>query len=332
MYVEYTTVYQITRRIPDWPFACVGLIPFTGGAVIIWGKRRFKWTKPHWLLPAFFCFFGILWSATAGISTLSADWKEFAAYQKGDYQTVEGVVYDFHPMPYEGHQDECFSVQDQQFCYSDYEIAPGFNNATSHGGPIRSGLPVRIAYRDGRILRLDIPDNQVLTSAQSQATKVAGEQQWQNRSSNDPLSQRMEVAALFTAVCWTLWWNVQWKQVMRFWIKPPYQPWVQILFRAFFAANFIGAAVELARQLLSHPIAKQDIAATVQVAGTMCLVVGIMSASVLWSAHRRDLRVESSERQDAGIFAGYDVRPDFLTLLTAHAKFQDFLNPSQRAV
>ena len=141
MPLQYTTVYQISQLAPDWPFACIGLIPLTAGIVIIWGKRRFKWTKPHWLFAAFCCFFGVLWSGIVGPSILSADWRVFTAYQNGDYRTVEGVVYDFHPMPYEGHQDECFSVQHQRFCYSDFEIAPGFHNATSHGGPIRSVYP-----------------------------------------------------------------------------------------------------------------------------------------------------------------------------------------------
>lgn len=44
-------------------------------------------------------------------------------------------------MPYEGHQDECFSAQDQRFCYSDYEIAPGFHNAA------HMVVPFAAAYR-----------------------------------------------------------------------------------------------------------------------------------------------------------------------------------------
>ena len=290
MPLQYTTVYQISQLAPDWPFACIGLIPLTAGIVIIWGKRRFKWTKPHWLFAAFCCFFGVLWSGIVGPSILSADWRAFTAYQNGDYRTVEGVVYDFHPMPYEGHQDECFSVQDQRFCYSDFEIAPGFHNATSHGGPIRSGLPVRIAYRDGRILRLDIPKDQILTPAQSAAVTAEGERQWQRRSDNDPVLQRMNTAALFTAICWTLWWNLQWKRVMRFWIKPPYRPWVQVLFRVFFALNFVGAVIGFIRQLFSHPLAKKDIIPTIQIAAIMCVVVAVMSVSSLWMAQRRDAK------------------------------------------
>jgi hypothetical protein len=47
-------------------------------------------------------------------------------------------------------------VHGVRFQYSDYVITAGFNNTSSHGGPIREGLPVRIWYLDGEILRLDI--------------------------------------------------------------------------------------------------------------------------------------------------------------------------------
>lgn len=286
---EYVTVYEITQRTPDWWFACIGLLPLIAGAVIIWGKRRFQWRRPHWLFVFFYCLFGVVWIGIVGSTTLLEESDTFTAYQKGEYQTVEGIVTDFRPMPYEGHPDECFSVQDQRFCYSDYVIAPGFHNAASHGGPIHAGLAVRIAYRNGRILRLDIPKDQVPTRAQSAAVTAEGERQWQQRTKNDPLEQKMNTAFLFTAMCW----NLQWKRVMRFWLKLPYRPRVEVLFRVFFALNFLGAVIEFVRHLFSHPLTKQDIAPTVRIAAVMCAVVGVMSMSLLWKAQRRDTRAAS---------------------------------------
>lgn len=35
-------------------------------------------------------------------------------------------------------------------------IQLGFNQIASHGGPIRAGLPLRVTYYDGQILRLEI--------------------------------------------------------------------------------------------------------------------------------------------------------------------------------
>src|SRR5262249_332614 len=60
------------------------------------------------------------------------------------------------PMPYAGHSDESFTVMGIRFTYSDYHISDGFNNTSSHGGPINKDLFVRICYdpRDHVILRL----------------------------------------------------------------------------------------------------------------------------------------------------------------------------------
>jgi hypothetical protein len=43
-----------------------------------------------------------------------------------------------------------------EFSYSDYVIVPCFNNTASHGGPIRDGLRVRIAYSGNCILKLEV--------------------------------------------------------------------------------------------------------------------------------------------------------------------------------
>ncbi|MEO7576992.1 MAG: hypothetical protein ABIT83_05210, partial [Massilia sp.] len=65
-------------------------------------------------------------------------------------------VADFVPMPAAGHAMERFCVQQACFSYSDFVIGGGFNNTASHGGPIRAGLPVRVTYVDGDIVKLEI--------------------------------------------------------------------------------------------------------------------------------------------------------------------------------
>ena len=290
---EYVTVYQISKASTDWAFAFAGAIPLIVGIVIIIGKRRFKWKQPHWFMPIFACGFGIIWLCTAGISVLHEDSQALTAYRQGDYQIVEGNVTDFHPMPYEGHQDECFSVEDKRFCYSDYTIGPGFKNTASHGGPIRSGLPVRIAYFGDAILRLEIPKDQVLSSAEFAATHNSAQQEWQKRTENDPLTQRMNIAFRFTALCWVLWWNLQWKRAIRFWVRPPNRLWVQHIFRAFFALSLLGTLTQLLLQLRAHPLGRQDVGPTIGITAIMCVVVALMSASVLWMAQRRDRKFEA---------------------------------------
>jgi hypothetical protein len=284
---EYVTVYQISKESTDWSFALAGGIPLLVGIVIIFGKRRLGWNQPNWVLPIFACGFGLLWLCTAGLSVVNGDSQALNVFQRGDYQIVEGNVTDFKPMPYEGHQEECFSVQDKQFCYSDYVIAPGFRNTASHGGPIRSGLPVRIAFSGGSILRLEIPKDRMLNPSEITATTNSAQQAWQTRMNSDPIERRMTIAFLFTAICWTLWWNLQWKRVMRFWVRPPNRLWVQYTFRTFFALNLLGAIWQLAIELHAHPLAKQEVVPTIEIAAVMCVVVTIMSALVLWTAQRR---------------------------------------------
>lgn len=288
---EYVTVYQISKHSVDWSFAFLGGIPLIVGVAIILGKARFKWRQPHKFFPIFLCGFGALWLCTVSTTILRSEFQALEAYQDGNYRVVGGVVKDFHPMPYEGHQDECFSVQDKRFCYSDYEIAPGFRNTTSHGGAIRSGSPVRVAYSGDTILRLDIPKDQVLTPAESVATVNAEQRQWQTRIGNDPFEQRMQTAFLLTGMCWTFWWNLQWKRAIRFWVRPPNRQWVQYLFRAFFALCFLGTVIKLATQLNAHPLAKQDVGPTLEITAIMCAVVTLMSVFGLWMIERRDRRL-----------------------------------------
>jgi hypothetical protein len=74
-------------------------------------------------------------------------------------------------MPFEGHQSECFRVAKEKFCYSDYIQSPAFNQSTSHGGPIRAGLPVRIAYYEDENLQNQILRLQIRADAVSRPTQ-----------------------------------------------------------------------------------------------------------------------------------------------------------------
>lgn len=73
--------------------------------------------------------------------------KTVIAYRNDDYQIVEGYVVNFDPMPYGGHKDETFEINDVKFGYSDYTIMIGYHNTKSHGGVIRdNGQYLKIGY------------------------------------------------------------------------------------------------------------------------------------------------------------------------------------------
>jgi hypothetical protein len=99
---------------------------------------------------------GAVW-ATASAKVLSSDAVHVdGSIPRNDCEIVEGQVRHFHPMSWEGHDEESFDVNGVKFWYSDYIITGAFNNAASHGGPIREGLPVRICHKGPEILRLDV--------------------------------------------------------------------------------------------------------------------------------------------------------------------------------
>jgi hypothetical protein len=99
-------------------------------------------------------FFGILFSSFATLisavvipSHLSEYSKTKRIFKDKQYQTVQGKVENYHPMPEGGHDTERFSVNGVPFEYSDYDLTDyGYNNAASKGGVIRQGLYVRIGY------------------------------------------------------------------------------------------------------------------------------------------------------------------------------------------
>jgi hypothetical protein len=69
-------------------------------------------------------------------------------------------VENFVPMPHGGHAEESFSVSGIPFRYSDFQMTDGFNQTSSHGGPIKNDSYVRICYDPSGnvILRLEIRD------------------------------------------------------------------------------------------------------------------------------------------------------------------------------
>ena len=98
-----------------------------------------------------FCCFAMAFLILWGILGFGGQWnmhdRVIGAYERGEYQTVEGYVENFDPMPYTGKKDESFEINGVKFAYSDYNIQPGYNNAKSHGGVITgNGQHLKIGY------------------------------------------------------------------------------------------------------------------------------------------------------------------------------------------
>ena len=154
--MEYQTIYSILNQAPriPWGHVFIGLI---GGPASIYTS----WKRRSWL----FLVLAIVWTAIWNIAILPPSWAIYrdheqskAALRTGDCQVVEGAIEDFHPMPYTGHSLERFKIQGVSFEYSDFDDSKaGFNRTLSHGGALRGGMHVRLHYRDGRILQIEVP-------------------------------------------------------------------------------------------------------------------------------------------------------------------------------
>ena len=154
----YETVYDLLDRGYDgWPAVIQGLLSVGIGTVLYFLRHRMRW-------PIQRIVFGYVWLAFSLLWTLSVGWGTIYTYHflreamlTNRVDVVSGPVRDFVPMPYHGHADERFCVQDECFQYSDFdESGGGFNNTRSHGGPIEEGLPVRVTHVGGTIVRLEV--------------------------------------------------------------------------------------------------------------------------------------------------------------------------------
>jgi hypothetical protein len=162
--MHYQTVFDVaTAGYKSWDFPFSGLIGIAFGALLVAGRKSFPgaWSKrpiASTVFAYFFLVFSVLWTVITFTSTYG-DYKSLSQAESADnVKVAEGVVTDFSPMFASGHKVEKFCVSGACFQYSDYVITGGFNNTSSHGGPIREGLPVRVSYLGDRIVKLEVAE------------------------------------------------------------------------------------------------------------------------------------------------------------------------------
>jgi hypothetical protein len=153
----------------NWTFPAIGLVFVAMGiAMFAFPNLIKKLGIPYFGFDAgwkrfsryFLLGFAILWTALAFSITYFSYLHHKALARENGCRVVEGPVENFVPMPYEGHALESFSVSGVPFKYSDFQMTDGFNQTSSHGGPIKSDSYARICYDPSGnvILRLEIRD------------------------------------------------------------------------------------------------------------------------------------------------------------------------------
>jgi hypothetical protein len=161
--MTYRVVFDIAEAgYKSWSFAAFGLIFVAVGLFLFKFRKNLRsaWWKTHPRASAafssFFLGFAVLWTTIAFVTTYSDYRTAASASRTGRVGVVEGRVSNFKPMPASGHAMERFCVQGQCFEYSDFVITAGFNNTSSHGGPIKENLPVRVTYVGNTITKLEV--------------------------------------------------------------------------------------------------------------------------------------------------------------------------------
>jgi hypothetical protein len=161
--MNYTVFFDVTQAgFRYWWFPCAG-IGFVGvGFGLVRFREQLPKTTPKFF-PKVFLGFAIFWTVFALLGTVGGYLELSSALRNGRCQVVEGIVSDFHSMPHSGHDKEWFIVGGKRFEYSDYNVTPGFNQTSSHGGPIRKGLNIRVHYQGDSIARLEVANQQAGT-------------------------------------------------------------------------------------------------------------------------------------------------------------------------
>jgi hypothetical protein len=158
--VRYLTVYDLAQAgYSEWYVPVFGLLFLLLAGGLLRSRRLFPTTGRtsfRRVFPWAGLSLAVLWTAAYFAATFARYRSLRDALVSGEAQVVEGPVADFMPMPYEGHALEHFTVNGHRFAYSDFQETPGFHTTSSHGGPIRDGLQVRITSLNGVILRLEI--------------------------------------------------------------------------------------------------------------------------------------------------------------------------------
>ena len=145
--MNYELFYDAANEtLTGWNFIKIGvLFSIIGALLVFWSPVKSLFVRSE-MFAKFFFGFSLFWTVLATSAIFFANTEAKSSSEQNTCRLIEGVVENFKPMPYSGHQLETFEVQNVKFGYSDYSITGGFNNTSSHGGPIVEGLRVRICF------------------------------------------------------------------------------------------------------------------------------------------------------------------------------------------
>ncbi len=165
--MDYITVFEITDKGFDMN-TLMPLLFLVIGIGVSWFNIKYNKSKSP--KRKFTIIFGFIFSGFALIvllltipSSLADRNRIQKIFENNEYQVVEGLIENFHPMPHNGHDVESFTINGVYFEYSDFKLVYSFNNTASHGGPLRrNGQQVKLSYinlnGENRILKVELKE------------------------------------------------------------------------------------------------------------------------------------------------------------------------------
>jgi hypothetical protein len=161
---DFVTVFEIGRQSNgvwwDTLFRLViGIVTLVSGAAGLvkwWGKKSGR--SSDWLFPLLAVGWSVFWlylhDFPHGFGRVNS---LVGAYEKKQYQVVEGEVRVLHQQPVHGHSGgDIIVVNGVRFEVNYFLYTPAYRNTIAHGGALKHGVYGRIYYHDDAILRVDI--------------------------------------------------------------------------------------------------------------------------------------------------------------------------------
>lgn len=160
--MEYKVVFNASRfACVDWKFAAFGLLFVVIGVGWVFFKLPIKGPRSRLgkVFPRLFLGFALLWTAAAAGSIFQHYIRARDALRGGRIQMLEGTISQFVPPPFTGAY-ETFVIDNRRFYYSDDLITGCFNHMSTHGGPLHSGVQVRLWAINNCIVKLEVAEAQ----------------------------------------------------------------------------------------------------------------------------------------------------------------------------
>jgi hypothetical protein len=136
--------------VGEWPYVLVTAIVIGIMVVLARAPRSPADTLPQGSRRLLVGVFMLVLAAFQGLPMTAAIDLD-RRLMDGQAEVVEG------PVRIEGFvKSECLLVDGQRFCYSQWEISPGYNRVRYLFGALQDGTHVRLSVIDGMIVRLEV--------------------------------------------------------------------------------------------------------------------------------------------------------------------------------